>query len=192
MANIRDGSNFGDKKTLQVLREVQLALTNIFARMPSLEHGNNRDNYRGDITQRQPISKQISYRPYKRIESFNGYFYKVDFLDQLLDLEDLFDYENIRDERKVKLVLYKLREYTLCWWEQIQTGRIRQGKDKIRSWARMKNMLPIKFYPLDCDEFLWYTKQDYFWPRSSHFYYFGEPYILPLKEDLFVEQHIFS
>ena len=81
MANIRDGSNFGDKKTLQVLREVQLALTNIFARMPSLEHGNNRDNYRGDITQRKPISKQISYRPYKRIESFNGYFYKVDFLD---------------------------------------------------------------------------------------------------------------
>ena len=59
--------------------------------MPSLEHGNNRDNCRGNITHRQPIGKQISYRPYKRIASFNGYFYKVNFLDWLLDQDDLFN-----------------------------------------------------------------------------------------------------
>ena len=82
--------------------------------MLSLEHWNNRDNYRGDITQEQPIGKQISYRPYKRIAIFNGYFYKEDFLDWLLDLEDLFDYENIYYERKVGLALYKLSEYALC------------------------------------------------------------------------------
>ena len=87
--------------------------------MPLLGHGNNRDNCRGDITHGQPIVKQISYRPYRRIASFNGYFYKEDFLDWLLDLDDLFDYENICDERKVKLVLYKLNEHALCWWEQI-------------------------------------------------------------------------
>ena len=73
-----------------------------------MEHGDNRDNHRRDITHGQLIGKQNSYRPYKRIESFNGYFYKVDFLDWLLDLEDLFDYENICDEKKVKLALYKL------------------------------------------------------------------------------------
>ena len=54
--------------------------------------------------------------PYRRIASFNGYFYKEDFLDWLLDLEDLFDYENICDERKVKLALYKLKEYAPRWW----------------------------------------------------------------------------
>ena len=75
--------------------------------MPSLEHGNNRDNCRGDITHGQPVGKQISYRPYKRIASFNGYFLK-DFLNWLLDLKDLFDYENIFYERKVGLALYKL------------------------------------------------------------------------------------
>ena len=85
--------------------------------MPSLEHGNNRDNYRGDTTYGQPIGKQISYRPYKRIASFNSYFYKDDFLNQLLDLEDLFDFENIYYERKVGPALYKLSEYALRWWE---------------------------------------------------------------------------
>ena len=58
-----------------------------------------------------------SYRPYKRIASFNDYFYKIDFLDWLLDLEDLFDFENIYYEKKVKLVLYKLSEYALHWWK---------------------------------------------------------------------------
>ena len=79
---------------------LQLALTNIFARMTLLEHGNNRDNCRRDIAHQQPIGKQNSYKPYKRIESFKGYFYKVYFLYWLLDLEDLFDYENICDEKK--------------------------------------------------------------------------------------------
>ena len=98
--------------------------------MPLLENGNNRDNYRRDLTHRQPIGKQISYRPYRKIASFNGYFYKEDFLDWLLDLEDLFDFENIYYERKVGHALYKLSEYALRWWERVQSDRIRKGKDK--------------------------------------------------------------
>ena len=79
--------------------------------MLSLEYGNKRDNCHRDIIHEQSIGKQISYGPYKRIARFNGYFYKEDFLDWLLDLEDLFDYENICDENKVELALYKLRKY---------------------------------------------------------------------------------
>ena len=52
-------------------------------------------------------------------------------------------------------------------------------------------MLAIKYYPLDCDELLLYTKQEYFWPRSSHFNYFEEPYIPLSREELYVEKHIF-
>ena len=52
-------------------------------------------------------------------------------------------------------------------------------------------MLAIKFYPLDCDELLSYTKQDYYWLRSSHLNYFKEPYIPPLREELHVEENTF-
>ena len=77
------------------------------------------DNYNGDVTHGQPIGKQISYRSYKRTACcFNGYFYKEDILDWLLDQNDLFDFENINDERKVRLALYRLRKYALRWWEQ--------------------------------------------------------------------------
>jgi len=40
----------------------------------------------------------------------------------------------------------------------------------------MKKMLSKKYNPLDCDEVLSYTKQDYYWLRSSYLNYFEEPY----------------
>ena len=52
--------------------------------MALLKNGNNRDNCNGDITHGQPIGKQISYKPYRRIASFNGYFLKDDFFIYLL------------------------------------------------------------------------------------------------------------
>ena len=51
-------------------------------------------------------------------------------------------------------------------------------------------MFAINFYPLDCDKILSFTKQDYYWPKSSHLNYFEKPYILPLKEELHVEKNI--
>ena len=54
----------------------------------------------------------------------------------------------------------------------------------------MKTMLANKYYLMDCDELLSYTKQDY-WPKSSYLNYFEEPYIPPLREDLYVEEITF-
>ena len=54
----------------------------------------------------------------------------------------------------------------------------------------MKKMLTINFYPVDCDEILSYTIQDYYWPRSSFLNYFEEPDIPPLNEELHVEENI--
>ena len=96
--------------------------------MPSLEHGNNRDNCCGNITYGQPIGKQISYRSYRRIASFNSYFLKEDFLDWLLDLEDLFDSENIYYERKVNFLCKNLmnmsyvggNEYSLIELDEVK------------------------------------------------------------------------
>ena len=73
----------------------------------------------------------------------------------------------------------------------MQFDRLIRGKNKIRLWPRIQKMLAIRFYPLDCDEFLSYTKQGYYWPRSSHLNYFKEPYIPPLREELHVEENTF-
>jgi len=43
---------------------------------------------------------------------------------------------------------------------------------------------------LNCEELSSYTKQDYYWPKSLYLNYFEEPNILPLKEELYVEENI--
>ena len=96
--------------------------------------------------------------------------------------------------------MYNLCKYALRLWERIQFDRIRRGKDKICSWPRMKKMIAINFYSMDCDEILSYTKKekkkktkkkDYYWSRSSHLNYFKEPYIPPLRGELYVEENTF-
>ena len=52
-------------------------------------------------------------------------------------------------------------------------------------------MFAIKFYPLECEEILSYTIQDYYWPRSSYSTYFEEPYIPQIREELHVEENTF-
>ena len=54
----------------------------------------------------------------------------------------------------------------------------------------MKKMIALNFYPLDCDELFSYTKQEYSWPKLSYLNYFEESNILPLKEELHVEENI--
>ena len=73
-------------------------------------------------------------------------------------------------------------EYSLIELDKVKT--------KFVSWPKMKKMLAINFYPLDCDELLSYTKQDYCWLRSLYLNYFEEPNIPPLKEELHVEENI--
>ena len=67
---------------------------------------------------------------------------------------------------KLNLLCINLREYTLHWWERMQFDRLIRSKNKICYWPRMKKILAIRFYSLDCDELLSYKKQDYYWPRS--------------------------
>ena len=44
----------------------------------------------------------------QQLQNLMEYFYKEDFVDWILDLEDFFDYMDVLDERKVKLALFKL------------------------------------------------------------------------------------
>ena len=95
--------------------------------MTLLKHGNSKDNCSGDVTYKQPISKQISYRPYKRIAYFIGYFYKEDFLDWLLDLGDLFDFKRLHVEEYVEV-----KEENIEISEEFHEGLIIEEYPKIK------------------------------------------------------------
>ena len=51
------------------------------------------------------------------------------------------------EDKKVKLVALKLWKYASIWWANLVAKRARNGKGKIRTWAKMKDKLKSKFLP---------------------------------------------
>ena len=81
------------------------------------------------------------------IPEFEGQHNPDDFLDWLNTVERVFEYKDIPDDKKVKLVALKLRKYASIWWNNVISKRARKGKDKIRSWRKMRSKLRAKFLP---------------------------------------------
>ena len=50
----------------------------------------------------------------------------------------MFDLKEYAEEKKVKLVAFKLKGYASLWWENLKRDRERMGKARIRSWSKMK------------------------------------------------------
>ena len=86
-------------------------------------------------------------RNLRDIPKFEGKLGPDEFLDWLRTVEKVFDYKDIPEDKRVKLVASKLRKYASIWWANLVAKRARKGKDKIRSWDQMRNKLKDKFLP---------------------------------------------
>ena len=64
-------------------------------------------------------------------------------------MEKFFEYENTPDNRKVKIVVTRLKGHASLWWEHLQTDKQRRGKEKIRTWLKMVNKVNKKFLLAD-------------------------------------------
>ena len=81
------------------------------------------------------------------IPEFEGRLDPDDFLEWIQTVERVFEYKEVPDEQKVKIVALKLRKYASLWWTNLLTKRARQGKAKIRTWDKMKAKLKGRFLP---------------------------------------------
>ena len=97
---------------------------------------------------RHPRPQDRSFNDFKvDIPEFEGQLDPDLFLDWLQTVERVFDFKEIPEERKVKLVALKLRKYASIWWSNVVAKRARKGKGKIRTWEKMKSKLKSKFLP---------------------------------------------
>jgi len=95
-----------------------------------------------------PRSRRESHLGFRvDIPEFEGHLDPDLFLAWLRKVERIFDYKEIPEKKKVKLVALKLRKYASTWWDNLVAKRARKGKDKIRSWDQMRNKLKDKFLP---------------------------------------------
>ena len=79
------------------------------------------------------------------ILDFDGRAQGNAFLDWLITVERIFEFKDYSEERKVKLVLIKLKGYASLWWENLKREREREGRSRIRTWEKMKRELKKHF-----------------------------------------------
>ena len=81
------------------------------------------------------------------LPKFHGSLSLEDFVDYLSTVERVFEYYEVLEVKKTKLVGIKLRGRALAWWEQVQVHRLRRGKPTVQAWEKMKKKLSAQFLP---------------------------------------------
>jgi hypothetical protein len=95
------------------------------------------------------VVARMSARAKMYIPVYEGNLDVEELLDWIRDLDTYFDYEDVKEYKKVKHVVTILKGHATLWWDELQADRRCQGKQKIKSWDRMIAKMKEKFIPRD-------------------------------------------
>jgi hypothetical protein len=82
------------------------------------------------------------------IPYFEGRLQPDEFVDWLQTVERVFEYKEVPEEKKVKIIAVKLKKHASIWWENLKKKREREGKRKIKSWEKMRRELTSFCLPI--------------------------------------------
>ncbi|GKB31452.1 putative nucleotidyltransferase, ribonuclease H [Tanacetum coccineum] len=69
------------------------------------------------------------------------------FIDWLVAVEEVFEFKEVPENKRVSLIATKLRGRASAWWQQLKLTRERVGKPRIMSWQKMKKCMRANFIP---------------------------------------------
>ncbi|KAG7534513.1 Retrotransposon gag domain [Arabidopsis thaliana x Arabidopsis arenosa] len=81
------------------------------------------------------------------IPKIHGGIFSDSLIDWLVEIEKIWEFQSVSDDRLVSLVVKKFRGYAASWWHQVKTTRKQAGKSPIKSWAKLKQKLCAHFLP---------------------------------------------
>jgi len=137
------------RQQIQLLQETinaQKALLEAQRRKVDVDgSGSDSSLYRSNHSHpRQPQKNDIKID----IPNFEGKLQPDEFVKYWLQIaEPVFEYKEVPEEQKVKIVAVKLKKHALIWWENLKRKRKCEGKSKIKTWEKMHQKLTRKYLP---------------------------------------------
>lgn len=139
------------------------------ARLEAMELGRHREPDLGDVSDPEeegneqeeeaaPESvemKMLRYvlgsnsRPKPSLSTYNGNLSAEELIDWIGQLDRYFDYEDVEEDKKMKLVVTRLKDHAALWWDNVQAERKKKNKIVIKRWDRMVAKMRGKFLPKD-------------------------------------------
>lgn len=93
--------------------------------------------------------QKIGKQPRMEIVNYIGNLNLEKLIDWINDIEEYFEYEEIKDPKRVRFAKTKLKGHVAIWWKEVQLERNRKGKEKIVKWYRMVTAFKNQFIPTD-------------------------------------------
>lgn len=81
------------------------------------------------------------------LPEFNGTKDPEVYLDWSRRMDRIFDHKNLDDDQRFKLAILKLSDYASTWYENLQSQRVRDQKEKITTWKSLKSKMHKRFVP---------------------------------------------
>ncbi|GJZ36602.1 hypothetical protein Tco_0582793 [Tanacetum coccineum] len=69
------------------------------------------------------------------------------FIDWLVAVEEVFEFKEVPENKRVSLIATKLRGRASAWWQQLKLTRKRVGKPRIICWQKIKNCMRANLIP---------------------------------------------
>jgi hypothetical protein len=106
-------------------------------------HGHKGSGSRNLCTERRTQGRQyLAQAPTNRrvsrfklnILEFHRKFQPEEFLDWVLAVEEVFEFNGVVDKQRVSLMVHTFWGKVAAWWQQLKQNQVWKGKLKINSW----------------------------------------------------------
>ena len=72
-------------------------------------------------------------RPRPEFPTYDGSLFVEHLIEWISELDNYFDFDEVEEDKRVKLVVTRLKGHTSLWWDSVQAERIRKNKALIES-----------------------------------------------------------
>lgn len=93
------------------------------------------------------VLSRANAKPVFEVACFDGRLETNAVLDWIFEMEKYFKYEGTPDNKKVKIIVTKLKGHGSLWWDHLQIDRQKRGKEKIKTWMKMLGKMEKEVSP---------------------------------------------